>query len=286
MKKKFSRERLSFGFTMIEILVVVSIFGLISSVALANIQSAREKATVAAGQQFNGTVERSLGAEIVGRWGFDEGSGDIALDSSGNNLDGDIVGATYTADGMSGSALVFDGNDYITGTDFPNPGENGRVTIIAWLRPTNVASANTIFEAGGTSCTAVQVGITGGKTFSASSQSAHMIAITDDEGNPVTISEQRVVENNLWQNTAFVFDGDVMRTYINGAEKNVVSNAGTSDCDDPAWVAGAASETSSFGYGYSGTIDSLQIFNSALTASEIQKIYAMSRDKYELAIQK
>ena len=42
-------------------------------------------------------------------WKFDEGSGTTAYDSSGHGYDGNVVGATWTADGLS-----FDGtNDYV-----------------------------------------------------------------------------------------------------------------------------------------------------------------------------
>jgi len=49
-------------------------------------------------------------------WKFDEGNGNIAYDSSGNDYDGTIYGATWTTDTPSGSgyALDFDGvNDYV-----------------------------------------------------------------------------------------------------------------------------------------------------------------------------
>jgi hypothetical protein len=51
-------------------------------------------------------------------WKFDEGSGNIAYDSSGNNYDGTINGATWTT-GNSSYALDFDGiDDYITLDDY------------------------------------------------------------------------------------------------------------------------------------------------------------------------
>lgn len=277
--KDFSR-----GFTLIEILVVVSIFGLISSVALANLQSARGKAEVAAGQQFHATVERSLGVDQVGKWEFDEGAGSVAVDGSGNNRDGEVVGATYIADGISGSALLFDGNDYITGTGFPNPGDNGQMTITAWIKPSDISGNNPLFQGGGTTCTAVQVGVTGGKTYSASSPTAHEIAPTDDEGNPTggtTVSTERTVVNNEWQNTTFVYNGPTMDTYINGVKKSTITNAGTTDCSDEDWTVGS---TGSFGYGFHGSIDSVRVFSAALTASEVQNIYAQGLPSHQTAL--
>ncbi|MCP4455295.1 MAG: LamG domain-containing protein, partial [Planctomycetes bacterium] len=45
---------------------------------------------------------------LVGAWSFDEGSGTVVADSSGNGLNGTIVDATWDA-GIQGSALMFNG---------------------------------------------------------------------------------------------------------------------------------------------------------------------------------
>jgi len=55
---------------------------------------------------------RSVGPEgsnLAGHWSFDEGSGDVAADSSGNGYDGTIVNATWET-GQQGSALGFNGS--------------------------------------------------------------------------------------------------------------------------------------------------------------------------------
>src|SRR5690606_6867206 len=109
--RKNSTTRHTHGFTLIEVLVVVSILGLVASVALANLQSAKEKAEIAAGQQFHSSVQRAIGVDTLARWDFDETAGTETLDSSRNNLAGTIVGAIHTPNGMTGSALLFDGND-------------------------------------------------------------------------------------------------------------------------------------------------------------------------------
>lgn len=51
---------------------------------------------------------------LVAEWHFDDGSGNIVKDSSGNGNDGAIYGATFI-DGKFGKALSFDGvDDYVT----------------------------------------------------------------------------------------------------------------------------------------------------------------------------
>lgn len=50
---------------------------------------------------------------LVAEWHFDEGSGNIVKDTSGNGNDGVIHGATWV-DGKFGKALYFDGNGDFT----------------------------------------------------------------------------------------------------------------------------------------------------------------------------
>ena len=64
---KFSR-----AFTLIELLVVISIISLLSGVVLASLNAAREKARIAAGTQFEGSLYRAVGGSAVA--GGEEGA--------------------------------------------------------------------------------------------------------------------------------------------------------------------------------------------------------------------
>lgn len=55
---------------------------------------------------------RALPRLTTTRWSLDEGSGFVAVDSSGNDFNGTITGATWTT-GKYGGALNFDGNDRV-----------------------------------------------------------------------------------------------------------------------------------------------------------------------------
>ena len=50
--------------------------------------------------------------ELVGWWRLDDGSGTVAVDSSGNGYDGTITNATWEP-GKFGMALAFDGTAYV-----------------------------------------------------------------------------------------------------------------------------------------------------------------------------
>ena len=77
---------------------------------------------------------------LVGWWKFDEGSGTVAYDSSGNGNNGNLTnGPTWTT-GKVGGALSFDGeNDYV---DVPSiqSVNGGGVTFAVWIKPTHFDS--------------------------------------------------------------------------------------------------------------------------------------------------
>src|SRR5262249_52036920 len=68
-------------------------------------------------------------------YSFNEGTGTTVTDSSGNNLTGTIVGATWTTGGHNGNALSFNGtSSYV---DLGNPTAlqlTGSMTLEAWVK--------------------------------------------------------------------------------------------------------------------------------------------------------
>ena len=82
------------------------------------------------------TLRPPLNLGLVGYWSFDEGSGAVAGDASGNGKNGTISGASWT-DGKRGQALSFNGtNNYV---DAGNVG-SGVKTISFWIKADSVTN--------------------------------------------------------------------------------------------------------------------------------------------------
>ena len=59
------------------------------------------------------SIAGNVSAELVGYWNFDEGAGTVAVDSSGYGNDGTLNGDPQWVPGQLGSALDFDGSNFV-----------------------------------------------------------------------------------------------------------------------------------------------------------------------------
>ncbi|RCV62732.1 glucanases superfamily protein [Methanophagales archaeon] len=193
---------------------------------------------------------------LVGYWNFNEGSGNIAYDSSGSGNDGTIHGATFVS-GISGHALSFDGKgNYVSVPVDINPTVMPQMTITAWVRADNDSGTIVSHDDGGFDRTIDIDTRGGGKGWSAFSGSGVV------GYSPVTIGE--------WFFLAAVYDqsAETVKLYVNGAliseEKGKLGSG---------WDYINIGKNPSFGDYFSGTVDEVMIYNYDLTESEVKSIY-------------
>ena len=86
-------------------------------------------------------------ADLVGHWTFDEGSGAVANDASGNENHGTVGGVEWV-EGTLGGALEFNGSSG-PGVEIPhNPSlkliNEGDFTLTAWFKPREIPTSNRV----------------------------------------------------------------------------------------------------------------------------------------------
>jgi prepilin-type N-terminal cleavage/methylation domain-containing protein len=254
------------AFTLVEILVVIAVIGLLSSIIFAITRGADEQGRIARGLYFSQHLQNSLGSYAAGIWNFDEGSGSTANDISGWGNNGTISGATYTSDTPSetGYALSFNGTtDYTdAGSDASTNFTSENFTISVWIK-----------TAKGTGQTIVQRGTSQVRGYTLMAD-PYIHLLTHQSGTYTYCRSQNRVDNNLWQHWAAVREGTNVRLYYNGTESKpytggnciAIANPITAPTD-PLWIG-----RGSWGY-FNGLADEVHIYSTALTATQIQSQY-------------
>jgi prepilin-type N-terminal cleavage/methylation domain-containing protein len=119
------------AFTLVELLVVIAIIGLLSTIAVVSMNTARDKAKIAAGLSFERSIFHKLGDRLEGEWKF-ESVGATTPDTSGMERTGTVLNGTL-ATGITGGAISLDGSGYVTvGT----MSISNAITVGAWIKPT------------------------------------------------------------------------------------------------------------------------------------------------------
>lgn len=272
---KYKHQLQDNGFTLIELMVVISIIGMMSSIVFASLSSARDKGTIAAAQQFSKSLYTAKGADAIVLLNFDEGSG-VATDSSGFGNDATLVGAVYDSANTvnnRGYSLYTDGITYAqvpykSNFDF---NQNG-FTFSAWIKPTAYNQPYNMFM--GKSLPYFNVG--GGSN----NQKLHMSMSA--AGSQRSVYGSTVVTLSKWHHVAATYDSlGYMKVYLDGkldgtAGPFLVPSISANNLYIGKWVNNAT-------YQYTGYIDDVQYLNHALGYTEINKIYADSVALYHLA---
>ena len=198
----------------------------------------------------------------VAYYAFDEASGTVALDSSGNGFNGSIFGGSTRVPGISGTALSFDGT-------------TGYVEVP--YSPALNASQFSI---------SVAVKLTGG-------QGTYRSVITSRNSSPTqgfiiyaTDSNQwafwtgtnsnatwnylngQNVTLNTWTYLSVTYDGTTMCLYQNGVLSSSLVAGYTVNTNNPLRI-GAGYTESSAGVFFPGLIDEVRVYDRPLSAAEV-----------------
>jgi hypothetical protein len=205
---------------------------------------------------------------LVGYWNFNEGSGNIAYDSSGSGNDGTIHGATRVDNGSCEKALSFDGVDDYVETD-PATFQSNDITVEAWIYPKSFSSYKCIVHKGD------RIGANN-LLFAFDLISNKISFFISSNGNnwDSTVGTTNL-ELNKWYHVVGVYRSSdkFFAVYVNGTEDNSKSSTLSSLYhDDSKYWIGARYDNSQFRSDryFKGIIDEVRIYDRALSEEEIQ----------------
>ncbi len=201
---------------------------------------------------------------IVGVWLFDEGSGDVALDYSGNGNDGTLNGPEWTSESKFGGALEFNGADsyieFATGESM----KTQQLTFMAWFNTRKLDGYGHIFQTGN------DWDDMAGCVFRVHQDGYAQAALAFGPGNTATWLSGPALEADTWYHMVLTFDGTTAILYLDGV--NVASGDGQGEImydDQPVRIGTHSHDT---GAAFDGFIDEVALFDVALEAEDIEAI--------------
>ena len=191
---------------------------------------------------------------LVAEWHFDEGSGSVLKDSSGNGNDGVIYGATWV-DSKYGKALQFDGvDDYVDLSSIPS--QTYPLTIEMWTKPDTTTPVG-LFDSAPGQRYVIRNYLAGYIDWWNADPQVTLNLVADE-----------------WAHLVFIFWYDGNR-HIYYCKNGVLQTSATGSTNTAlAWTTFRLGNINSGTVGwYDGLIDEVRIYNRALSSEEIESHY-------------
>ena len=199
-----------------------------------------------------------VGAELVGWWRLDDGSGTTAVDSSGAGNDGTITGDPKWTAGKVGGALTFDGGDYVTASGVTDI-QPESLTLMTWVRFDSV-------EGGRQDYLSKDDDYAFSLHEGAADQKTH--GIVTSAGDWSVVHGDTVVETDTWYHSAMTYDSgtQMLLLYLDGELDGELSvPAGVEHRRGGPLTIGTFSGRDLF-----GSLDDVKIMDVALSMGQIK----------------
>jgi len=202
-------------------------------------------------------------ADLVVHWGFDEGSGSVVHDTSGNGNDGIFIGDPQWVTGKIGGALEFDGtSDYIEipFSDSLRVINQGDFTLTAWFRLDEIPTEYKVVLQQGDDASGGP-----GRTWLFVHQSNE---IRSSLGGSPTGSGVGIEGGTWYHGAVVVTEGgstDTVQLYVNGEPAGAPRQDSMEDSEGVFYIGCHKG----LGNIWDGLLDDVRIYNKALTEPEI-----------------
>ncbi len=204
---------------------------------------------------------------LLAHWTFDEATGQICRDASGNGAHATIPASSpgiTRAIGPFQGALSFQGAHSLASTHIPNLGPLPEITLSAWLQPKSFDRYNEIFrKEDGNS-----------RVLFSFQESGTVLALGLNIGGYVEcdapLDPKRVLDGQ-WHHAAATFDGKTMRVFLDGLEIGRRERPGAITAGGPAPAAIGSTRGHEC---FQGAMDDLRIYATALSPAEVASLNA------------
>ena len=204
---------------------------------------------------------------LLGYWTFDEGTGTVANDSSGNLNTGSVLNLLANppgwTNGFINGALHFDGQTDVIVSNSPSLNPFSGITISTWVKADSWGSAGhapRLLEKGSSDNQYALLSVTTGQ----------LEFLLRSVSNGVLLAS--APSTGAWHHLAATFNGSSMVLYIDGQIAALQPASGVlAITPDPLSIGSAPSGSiSSF---FNGALDDVRVYGRALSASEISQLY-------------
>ncbi len=212
---------------------------------------------------FSPFASADITTGLVGYWKFDENTGSVAADSSGNHNNGTLVGGSVWQAGYTNSDLNFDGgNDYIRSptVSFINA-QNTPHSMFAWVYPKSARGA--VNNYGEFSDNLHSTGIC---------INTQILCWINGYGANGVKSSGLTVQLNEWSFVGFVRTATQVIFYVNGTTATINASDNAAISTNPFTIGVASLNGARLDY-FSGSIDEVRIYNRVLTAGDANQLY-------------
>jgi len=207
---------------------------------------------------------------LIGLWRFEAGSGSTAFDSSGNNFNGSITGATYQnskgGNDTGNFSLLFDGfNDKVEVPNVDILNITDEMSVMAWVFLNSSKQHDVVYKLNSESAASegYELFISGGEDLIfLVRRSGSYTRLKTDGTNKIPLQQ--------WTHVAATLNGSNITLYINGEQQPVQSSSRTLNSGSTNLFIGINNNN---GADLDGGVDEVSIFNKTLNTSEVFEVF-------------
>ncbi len=208
--------------------------------------------------------------KMIAWWRFDQSEGSEAIDSSGNNLDGKLVGsAHFILDAERGYVLSIgiEGGYVDCGND-SSFNITGPITVVAWIKVQTFDKQWQAIITKGNFTWRLH------RNSDEDSLKFNCNGLQNLDNFQVGVKGEISIDDGKWYHVVGVYDMEVQALYIDSVLDNFEKAQGNINSDtSPVWIGANAGVDEGLNREWNGYIDDVRVYNRALTSDEIRELY-------------